>query len=141
MLIDPEEILIEDILGWFPTLHSTMWGETFTITDDDRAVVAAKWFRDQMIKWAEHVDAQNIEEDLETAPVTYPVSDAEISTRHMGPMLTQMEKARTEDQELEILITSAIWPPPAVYQGTAQTDSGIFVPKASGLANPAKVTR
>lgn len=128
MLIDPEEILIEDILGWFPTLHSTMWGETFTITDDDRAVVAAKWFRDQMIKWADHVEAQNIEEDLEGFAVAVPEPLFNNSASEQTAHRRRVQADHDESDELDILITSAIWPPPG---------SPLY---GTGIGNPAKVT-
>lgn len=36
------------IVEWLQQKHTTLWGEAFTVTEDDRAALAADWLIEQI---------------------------------------------------------------------------------------------
>lgn len=101
MMIDPDEMMLEDIIDWFKSKHTTMWGQTFTVTDDDRALVAARWFRTELKDYAQH---------------RYKgAREAVVTEEQLHPNLYEIptvEGYKAHDEELGIMLTSVFWKPP-----------------------------
>ncbi len=52
----------QSIAAWMLSKRTTLWGSTWTVTDEVGRKLAARWFREQMEEWVAWVDEEKKKE-------------------------------------------------------------------------------